>query len=98
MGELVEGETEGSALPRTSRWLQLDQRAIDGSGSGSESPMNAVHGSLLLSGRKGAPGNLLGKHNGRRRLPLNARWKQLLGEGLGAGAGKSADHACHCAF
>ena len=93
MGKLVQGESESSALPCPQRWLDLDERAVDGSSSGSETPVNTVFGCLLLAGRQSMPSDLLGEDDGRGGLALDARREDLLGEDFGAGTGESADQA-----
>jgi len=98
MRKLVKGEAESCALPGADGRLDFDSRTVKSTGCRSESPVNAVHGGLLLHGWQGVAGDLFGKHNRRRRLSLHARRKELFGKNLGTGAGESADHACKCAF
>lgn len=98
MGELIQSESEGSALPRSERRLDLNERAVDSSGGGSETPVNSMFGGLLVVVGQAMASNLLSKDNGRRRLALNTRREDLLGEDFGGCSGESADQAGKRAF
>ena len=98
MGKLIQGEAEGCAPPHPQRWLNLNERAVDGSGGGSETPVNTVFSRLLLVARQPMASDLLGENYRRRDLTLDARWEDLLGEDFGASAGESADQAGKCAL
>jgi len=98
VGKLIQGEAEGRPLPCPEGWLYLNERAIDGSGGGSETPVNTLFSRLLLVGWQSMPCDLLSEDNRRWCLAVDARREDLLGENFGACAGKSADQAGKCAF
>src|SRR6202012_715732 len=79
-------------------WFHFDERAVDGSGGGSKTPVNGMRGELLLAFGQAVTGDLLGENNGRRRLAVDAGRKHFLGEDFGAGAGESSDHSGKCAL
>ena len=98
MRQLVEREPESRALPGAQRGLNLDQRAINRSGSRAKTPVDALHGCMLLGMRQRAPRDLLGQNDGWGCLALDARRKDLLSQRLCTGARNSAYKPGQCAF
>ena len=98
MRQLVERESESRPLPGAQRGLNLDQRAINRSGSRAKTPVDALHGCMLLGMRQRAPRDLLGQNDGWGCLALDARRKDLLSQRLCTGARNSAYKPGQCAF
>jgi|HubBroStandDraft_6_1064221.scaffolds.fasta_scaffold428514_3 hypothetical protein len=98
MRQLVERKSESRALPGAQRGLNLDQRAINRSGSRAKTPVDALHGCMLLGMRQRAPRDLLGQNDGWGCLALDARRKDLLSQRLCTGARNSAYKPGQCAF
>jgi hypothetical protein len=96
--QLVERESESCTLPGAQRWFDLDERAVDRSGSRSKTPVHTLHGSLLLARRQRMTRDLLSQNDGWGCLALDARRKDLFSQSLCTCSRQSADKPGKCAL